>query len=52
MEGVTADAAGMMGTVWLMNEAQLDRWKQVGAGRVLFGLGVPKEPEQEQKTYA
>ena len=39
-----------MGSVWVMNETQVDRWKQVGPERILCGLGVPKGPEQEQKT--
>ncbi|EAW13296.1 putative phosphorylase [Aspergillus clavatus NRRL 1] len=41
-EGITANAAGMMGSVWLTNDSQLDRWREVGPPRVLSELGVPK----------
>jgi ATP adenylyltransferase/5',5'''-P-1,P-4-tetraphosphate phosphorylase II len=39
--GVTANAAGMMGYVWLGNHEQLDRWKQAGPARALAELGIP-----------
>ena len=42
-EGLTANTAGMMGSVWLTEEAQLERWKQVGPRSVLSGVGVPRE---------
>ncbi|KAL2834492.1 ATP adenylyltransferase-domain-containing protein [Aspergillus cavernicola] len=41
VEGVTANTAGMMGSVWLTSEEEMDRWKQVGPKTVLAGLGVP-----------
>ena len=40
-EGVTANAACMVGSVWLMKEAQLDRWRALGPNKVLSQLGVP-----------
>jgi len=46
-EGVTANAAGMMGSVWLMNEAQLDRWRALGPTKVLSQLGVPAKDGKE-----
>jgi ATP adenylyltransferase len=49
-EGVTANAAGMMGSVWLTHEAQLDRWKDVGPARVLSGLGIPRNGTQSTST--
>jgi ATP adenylyltransferase len=46
-EDVTANAAGMMGSVWLKSEEELDRWKQVGPTKALAGLGFPKESENK-----
>lgn len=42
-EGVTANGPGMMGSIWLTSEAQMELWKQVGPTRALSGLGVPME---------
>lgn len=42
-EEVTANTAGMLGSVWLTSDAQLARWKKVGPKRALAGLGVPAE---------
>ncbi|KAL4870017.1 hypothetical protein BDV12DRAFT_166885 [Aspergillus spectabilis] len=39
--GVTANTAGMLGSVWLTSEAEMNEWKQVGPRKVLAGLGVP-----------
>ncbi|KIW68953.1 hypothetical protein PV04_04864 [Phialophora macrospora] len=39
--GASANAAGMMGMVWLTNPQQLDKWKEYGPARVLEELGVP-----------
>ncbi|KAI9372188.1 ATP adenylyltransferase-domain-containing protein [Aspergillus egyptiacus] len=40
-EDITANTAGMLGSVWMANEEEIDRWKQVGPKRVLAGLSVP-----------
>ncbi|KAL2811207.1 ATP adenylyltransferase-domain-containing protein [Aspergillus granulosus] len=41
VEGITANAAGMLGSVWLTSNEQLEQWKQVGPRKVLAGLGFP-----------
>ncbi|RHZ55395.1 putative phosphorylase [Aspergillus thermomutatus] len=46
-DGITANAAGMMGSVWLKSEEQLDRWKQVGPSKALAGLGWPRGSEKK-----
>jgi len=50
-EGVTANGIGMMGIVWLMNEAQFEAWKLRGPAKVLSELGVPlnSPPSEECK---
>lgn len=40
-QGITANTAGMLGSMWLTSEEQMDEWKQVGPKKVLAGLGVP-----------
>jgi ATP adenylyltransferase len=44
--GASANAAGMMGMVWLTNPQQLDKWKEYGPARVLEELGVPSRRGQ------
>ncbi|GAQ09949.1 hypothetical protein ALT_7270 [Aspergillus lentulus] len=46
-EDITANATGMMGSVWLKNEDEMDRWKQVGPTKALAGLGFPRETEKK-----
>lgn len=46
-EDITANAAGMMGSVWLKSEDELDRWKQVGPTKALAGLGFPRVSEKK-----
>ncbi|KAF7157285.1 hypothetical protein CNMCM5623_001408 [Aspergillus felis] len=46
-EDITANAAAMMGSVWLKSEDELDRWKQVGPTKALAGLGFPREFEKK-----
>jgi ATP adenylyltransferase/5',5'''-P-1,P-4-tetraphosphate phosphorylase II len=46
-KSVTANAAGMMGSVWLLNEGQLDRWKSLGLRNVLSHLGVPAQEGED-----
>ncbi|KAJ5514184.1 hypothetical protein N7463_003736 [Penicillium fimorum] len=40
--GITANGAGMMGSVYIWNHDQLDAWKEIGPMKVLAGLGLPK----------
>ncbi|KAL4761945.1 putative phosphorylase [Aspergillus foveolatus] len=40
-EGITANTPGMLGSVWLMSEEEMEQWRHVGPKRVLAGLGVP-----------
>lgn len=40
--GITSNGAGMIGSVWLQNEAQLKKWTQFGPKKVLSHLGVAK----------
>ncbi|OCK75510.1 hypothetical protein K432DRAFT_429370 [Lepidopterella palustris CBS 459.81] len=44
-KGVTANSAGMVGSVWLANEDQLEGWKMAGMTEVLAELGVPAESD-------
>ncbi|GIJ99627.1 hypothetical protein Aspvir_003628 [Aspergillus viridinutans] len=46
-EGITANAAGMMGSVWLKSEDELARWKEVGPTKALGGLGWSREFKKE-----
>ncbi|KAL9619412.1 MAG: hypothetical protein Q9160_006007, partial [Pyrenula sp. 1 TL-2023] len=39
--GITANAAGMMGSVWLMKQSEFEEWKARGPANVLAALGVP-----------
>lgn len=40
-EEVSANAVGMMGVLWVSKEEKVERWKRLGAMRVLKELGVP-----------
>ncbi|KAL4818992.1 ATP adenylyltransferase-domain-containing protein [Aspergillus spinulosporus] len=40
-EGITTNTPGMLGSVWLTSEEEMEQWKHVGPRRVLAGLGVP-----------
>lgn len=40
VEGASANAAGMLGMVWVPSEAQVDKWKALGPAKVLSQLGV------------
>lgn len=42
--GLTSNAPGMIGSVWLQNEAQLKKWTQLGPANVLSHLGIAKDP--------
>lgn len=41
-EGLTANAPGMVGSVYVQSESDLDKWKQAGPANVLAGLGIPR----------
>ncbi|KAJ5507663.1 hypothetical protein N7527_009806 [Penicillium freii] len=41
--GITANAPGMMGSIYIWNHDQLDAWKEIGPMKVLAGLGLPRE---------
>ncbi|KAL4875718.1 ATP adenylyltransferase-domain-containing protein [Aspergillus karnatakaensis] len=41
IEGITANTAGMLGSVWLTSEEEVKEWKEVGPKKVLAGLGIP-----------
>ncbi|OQE46851.1 hypothetical protein PENCOP_c001G04209 [Penicillium coprophilum] len=40
--GITANSAGMMGSIYIWNHDQLNAWKDVGPMKVLAGLGLPR----------
>ncbi|KAL4949840.1 ATP adenylyltransferase-domain-containing protein [Aspergillus filifer] len=40
-EGITANTAGLLGSIWMTSDEELEKWKQVGPARALSGLGVP-----------
>lgn len=40
--GLTANSAGMVGSVYLWTRDQLDTWTAVGPGKVVAGLGLPQ----------
>ncbi|KAJ5573813.1 uncharacterized protein N7459_008240 [Penicillium hispanicum] len=42
--GLTANSAGMVGSVYLWTREQLDSWKAIGPARILAGLGLPRTP--------
>ena len=41
-EGIATNAAGMVGSVWLNGDGQLDDWKAKGPKKVLRHLGLPR----------
>ncbi|KAL4997714.1 ATP adenylyltransferase-domain-containing protein [Aspergillus recurvatus] len=40
-ENVATNTPGMLGSVWLSSEEEMEKWKHLGPKRVLAGLGVP-----------
>ncbi|KAL4979984.1 ATP adenylyltransferase-domain-containing protein [Aspergillus desertorum] len=40
-EGVNANTPGMLGSVWLTSEEEMEQWKRVGPKKILAELGVP-----------
>ncbi|KAK0638285.1 hypothetical protein DIS24_g9969 [Lasiodiplodia hormozganensis] len=43
VEGVSANAAGMMGMIWVADAAKVRKWKELGPAWVLSQLGVTQE---------
>lgn len=41
VDGTTANSAGMMGSIWLRDEKQLEKWMAQGPAWVLSQLGLP-----------
>jgi ATP adenylyltransferase/5',5'''-P-1,P-4-tetraphosphate phosphorylase II len=42
VQGAAANAAGMMGMVWVTNDNQMDHWKAFGPVKVLAELGIAR----------
>jgi ATP adenylyltransferase/5',5'''-P-1,P-4-tetraphosphate phosphorylase II len=40
-EGASANAGGMLGSVWVSSQEHVDEWWRVGSSRVLRELGLP-----------
>ncbi|KIW27876.1 uncharacterized protein PV07_07574 [Cladophialophora immunda] len=40
VQGASANAAGMMGMIWVTNTQQMEQWQKLGPAKVLAGLGV------------
>lgn len=40
-QGISTNAAGMVGTVFLWNQDQLEAWKEIGPMNILAALGLP-----------
>jgi ATP adenylyltransferase/5',5'''-P-1,P-4-tetraphosphate phosphorylase II len=41
-EGASANTGGMMGSVWVPDQEEVDKWLQLGCANVLRELGVPR----------
>jgi ATP adenylyltransferase/5',5'''-P-1,P-4-tetraphosphate phosphorylase II len=41
-EGASANTGGMMGSVWVKDQAEVDKWVGLGCANVLRELGVPR----------
>lgn len=41
-KGASANTGGMMGSVWVPDQAEMDKWLELGCANVLRGLGVPR----------
>lgn len=41
--GLTANSAGMMGSIYIASQDQLDSWKEVGPSNVVRGLGIARQ---------
>ena len=41
-EGASANAGGMLGSVWVTGKEHVDKWSRFGYANVLRELGVPR----------
>jgi ATP adenylyltransferase/5',5'''-P-1,P-4-tetraphosphate phosphorylase II len=41
-EGAAANTGGMLGSIWVPEQAEMDKWVQLGCANVLRELGVPR----------
>ncbi|KAH8730419.1 Ap4A phosphorylase 2 [Phaeosphaeriaceae sp. PMI808] len=41
-EGASANTGGMMGSVWVPDQGEVDKWLRLGCANVLRELGVPR----------
>ncbi|CAI7631021.1 unnamed protein product [Penicillium manginii] len=41
-KGLSGNAPGMIGSVYVSNQSEFDAWKEAGPQRVLAGLGLPR----------
>lgn len=41
-EGASANTGGMLGSIWVTDQAEVDKWLKAGCANVLRGLGVPR----------
>jgi ATP adenylyltransferase/5',5'''-P-1,P-4-tetraphosphate phosphorylase II len=41
-KGASANTGGMMGSVWVPDQAEMDKWLQLGCANVLRELGTPR----------
>ncbi|KAF2131167.1 hypothetical protein P153DRAFT_374936 [Dothidotthia symphoricarpi CBS 119687] len=42
IEGASANAAGMLGSIWVPDKKEMDEWMRLGCANVLRELGVPR----------
>jgi len=47
MDGASANAAGMLGMVWVAKEEEMDRWMRLGPAEVLAQVGVASSMTQK-----
>ena len=41
VQGASTNTIGMMGSIWVSEQKQIDEWLRIGCAEVLRGLGVP-----------
>lgn len=46
--GASANAAGMLGSAWVKDQAGVDAWLKIGCAKVLRELGVPFQADTKQ----
>jgi ATP adenylyltransferase/5',5'''-P-1,P-4-tetraphosphate phosphorylase II len=52
IEGASANTGGMMGSVWVTEQAQVDEWERLGFAHVLRELGVPVPTDVSENVDA